>query len=186
MSDKKKQVTDTSKKIENLPPVKFLFDGDEAQLPDGENRTDWALKLYATFGSSDADALDLFASQIVSIVASGDQDRAKALNSVTPLLQAINPTNEVESMLAVQMIGTHVMAMQMMKRAVLSDQTVEGVNFNVNRVTKLSRTFIAQLEAFNKHRGKGQQKMTVKHVHVNEGGQAVIGNVEKGEGKNET
>jgi len=34
------------------------------------------------------------------------------------------------------------------------------------------------LEALNKHRGKGQQKVTVEHVHVHEGGQAVVGNVE--------
>ncbi|MBO0332611.1 hypothetical protein J0X12_03235 [Sneathiella sp. CAU 1612] len=37
-----------------------------------------------------------------------------------------------------------------------------------------------QMEALNKHRGKGQQKMTVEHVHVNEGGQAIIGTVEGG------
>ncbi len=51
--------------------------------------------------------------------------------------------------------------------------------------TKLTRTFIAQMEALDKHRGKGQQKMTVEHVHVNEGGQAIIGDVKRGEGKSE-
>jgi hypothetical protein len=34
------------------------------------------------------------------------------------------------------------------------------------------------LEALNRHRGKGQQKVTVEHVHVNAGGQAVVGTVE--------
>jgi hypothetical protein len=33
------------------------------------------------------------------------------------------------------------------------------------------------LEALNRHRGKGQQKVTVEHVHVHSGGQAVIGMV---------
>jgi len=32
----------------------------------------------------------------------------------------------------------------------------------------------------NRHRGKGQQKMTVEHVHVHEGGQAIVGNIEAG------
>jgi hypothetical protein len=37
------------------------------------------------------------------------------------------------------------------------------------------------LDALNRHRGKGQQKVTVEHVH--EGGQAIVGNVEsRGEG----
>ena len=33
-------------------------------------------------------------------------------------------------------------------------------------------------KALNRHRGKGQQKVTVEHVHVHEGGQAIVGNVE--------
>jgi hypothetical protein len=34
------------------------------------------------------------------------------------------------------------------------------------------------LDALNRHRGKGQQKVTVEHVHVHSGGQAVVGMVE--------
>ena len=33
------------------------------------------------------------------------------------------------------------------------------------------------LDALNRHRGKGQQKVTVEHVHVHAGGQAVVGMV---------
>jgi hypothetical protein len=40
--------------------------------------------------------------------------------------------------------------------------------------------YAKQLEALNKHRGKGQQKVTVEHVHVAPGGQAIVGNVETG------
>ena len=36
--------------------------------------------------------------------------------------------------------------------------------------------------ALDKHRGKGQQRVTVEHVHVHEGGQAIVGNVEAGGG----
>jgi hypothetical protein len=43
---------------------------------------------------------------------------------------------------------------------------------------KLSRTFATLLEALNRHRGKGQQKVTVGHVYVAPGGQAVVGVVE--------
>jgi hypothetical protein len=34
------------------------------------------------------------------------------------------------------------------------------------------------LDALNRHRGKGQQRIVVEHVHVHSGGQAVVGVVE--------
>ena len=39
--------------------------------------------------------------------------------------------------------------------------------------------------ALDKHRGKGQQKVTVEHVYVHAGGQAVVGMVET-QGRNRT
>jgi len=42
----------------------------------------------------------------------------------------------------------------------------------------LMRVFAEQLEALQRLRGKtGQQKVTVEHVHVHEGGKAIVGNV---------
>ena len=38
----------------------------------------------------------------------------------------------------------------------------------------------ALVEALNRHRGKGQQKVSVEHVHVHAGGQAIVGAVETG------
>jgi hypothetical protein len=46
------------------------------------------------------------------------------------------------------------------------------------QANKLSRTYATLLEALNRHRSKGQQKVTVEHVHVYSGGQAVVGMVE--------
>ena len=42
---------------------------------------------------------------------------------------------------------------------------------------KLARTFTTQVAALKQYRTGGQQKMTVEHVHVHEGGQAIVGNV---------
>jgi hypothetical protein len=36
------------------------------------------------------------------------------------------------------------------------------------------------MEALKRYRTSGQQKMTVEHVHVHEGGQAIVGTVEGG------
>ena len=40
---------------------------------------------------------------------------------------------------------------------------------------KLARTFAAQLEALKRYRTGGEQKVTVEHVTVNEGGQTIVG-----------
>src|ERR1700674_2745216 len=47
----------------------------------------------------------------------------------------------------------------------------------VRAFNKLTRTFAAQISALKEYRSKGEQKMTVQHVHVAESGQAIVGNV---------
>jgi hypothetical protein len=42
---------------------------------------------------------------------------------------------------------------------------------------QLERTFTAQIEALKRYRTGGEQKVTVQHVSVSEGGQAIVGNV---------
>ena len=87
-------------------------------------------------------------------------------------------------MLSVQMIGVHNVAMETLKRAMLSRQSFAGKQANVNQATKMLRTFTAQMEALKKYRTGGQQKMVVEHVNVNDGGQAVVGVVNQGGRKN--
>jgi hypothetical protein len=103
-------------------------------------------------------------------------------NHAMAILQGIAPRDEIEGLLAIQMIGVHNLAMQTIKRAMITDQTFEGRQANVNHTTKMLRTYIAQMEALKKYRSGGQQKVTVEHVHVNEGGQAIVGSVNRGEG----
>ena len=58
------------------------------------------------------------------------------------------------------------------------ERAVPARSENLSQANKLSRTYTTLLEALNRHRGKGQQKVTVEHVHVHAGGQAVVGTVE--------
>jgi hypothetical protein len=60
----------------------------------------------------------------------------------------------------------------------IPQQSFESRRENLNQANKLSRTYATLVEALNRHRGKGQQKVTVEHVHVHAGGQAVVGMVE--------
>jgi hypothetical protein len=98
-------------------------------------------------------------------------------------LVGIGPNDEIEGMIAAQLIAAHNASMECYRRAMLGEQTFEERRENLAQANKLSRTYATLLDALNRHRGKGQQKVTVEHVHVHAGGQAVVGVVETpGEG----
>lgn len=113
-----------------------------------------------------------------------ESDFLRETNITLALMHEINPGNGMESLLATQMLHAHHLAVEMMGRARSTNRSIEDVDRNVNMATKLMRVFNQQLDALQKLRGKGQQKMTVEHVHVYEGGQAVVGDINQG-GKND-
>jgi len=94
-------------------------------------------------------------------------------------LAGIGPKDEIEGMIGAQLIAAHSAAMECYRRAMLFEQTFGGRRENLSQANKLSRTYAALLDALNRHRGKGQQKVTVEHVHVDSGGQAIVGTVER-------
>ncbi len=106
------------------------------------------------------------------------ETRDKQLSATIAALVGIRPNNELEGMMAAQLIAAHNAAMECYRRAMIGEQTFEGRKENLNQANKLSRTWTTLLEALTRHRGKGQQRVTVEHVHVHSGGQAVVGNVE--------
>lgn len=103
------------------------------------------------------------------------ETRDRQLAATVATLVGIGPKDELEGMMAAQLIAAHNAAMECYRRAMISDQTFEGRRENLAQANKLSRTHATLLEALNRHRGKGQQKVTVEHVHVHAGGQAVVG-----------
>jgi len=46
----------------------------------------------------------------------------------------------------------------------LAEQTFEARRENLSQANKLSRTYAALLDALNRHRGKGEQKVTVERL----------------------
>jgi hypothetical protein len=104
-----------------------------------------------------------------------EQDRQRSATVVA--LAAIRPKDELEAMIAAQLLAAHNATMECYRRAMLREQTSDGRSENLNQANKLSRTYVVLLDALNRHRGKGQQKVTVEHVHVHSGGQAVVGMV---------
>ena len=109
---------------------------------------------------------------------SDPETRSKQYSATVAALNGIGPKDELEGMMAAQLVAAHNAAMECYRRAMIGEQTFEGRRENLAQANKLSRTFATLLEALNRHRGKAQQKVTVEHVHVHAGGQAVVGVVE--------
>jgi hypothetical protein len=106
------------------------------------------------------------------------EDIRRIRHATVDAMIGIAPRDEFEGMIAAQLVACHNASMECYRRAMHSEQTFEGRRENLSQANKLSRTYATLLEALNRHRGKGQQKVTVEHVHVHEGGQAVVGVVE--------
>ena len=55
--------------------------------------------------------------------------------------------------------------------------TERNIVAKASAAARLLRTYAAQVETLRRLRNGGSQLVRVEHVHVNEGGQALIGNV---------
>jgi hypothetical protein len=100
---------------------------------------------------------------------SDNEARDLQYQATVSALVGIGPKDEIEGIIAAQLIAAHNAAMECYRRAMLGEQTFEGHRENLNEANKLSRTYAVLLDALNRHRGKGQQKVTVEHVHVHAG-----------------
>lgn len=132
-------------------------------------------------GSEDKDWNAVLANQVVnSLWIQDPNDEAvlkQQIHGAVRGLVALAPRDEIEGMLIAQMIAAHSATMECFRRAMNKQQSFEGRNLNLTQANKLSRTYSTLTEALNRHRGKGQQKMVVEHVHVHAGGQAIVGSV---------
>jgi hypothetical protein len=92
------------------------------------------------------------------------------------VIKGIDPRDQTEAMLAAQMAAVHMASMTFARR-LAHVETLQQQDSAANAFNKLTRTFATQMEALKRYRSGGEQKMTVQHVHVAEGGQAIVGNI---------
>ncbi len=113
-----------------------------------------------------------------------EEEKIPKIVRALEFFEGLEPHDAAEGMLAAQMVGTHFAALECLKRAALANQTFAGRDMALKHAQKLMSLYGQQLTTLNKHRGKGQQKVTVEHVNVEAGGQAIVGNVEAGQAGN--
>jgi hypothetical protein len=94
------------------------------------------------FGTKNDDSNGALVKQVCNIVTDVHGERSvENLKFALPLIKGIGPKDELEGLLAVQMIGVHNLAMQCLERASRKGQTPFIIDANVNLATKLLRNF---------------------------------------------
>ena len=99
------------------------------------------------------------------------------MNAALAMIEAAAPKDEIEAALGVQMACTHTAAMAVLAKLDVAGGAERRIAAFGSAAARLMRAYATQVEVLRRLRNGGQQFVRVEHVHVNDGGQAVIGNV---------
>jgi hypothetical protein len=138
----------------------------------------------ATCGSIDVEALKLAEIMVLTRVppSLGELQRDAYYVKAIDLFESIEPTDGIEGMLAMQMVGTHNASLECLRQAMIYNQSLEAQKVYLSQAERMMGMYIRQVEALARHRGSGQPNITVGQVNVESGGQAIVGNVGVGAG----
>jgi hypothetical protein len=134
--------------------------------------------LMEALGITDPKFLDGFLKQLVNVGSQGQELDEGGVNFVLSVVKGLEPKDHIEAMLAAQMAAVHLATMTFARR-LAHVENIPQQDSAERAFNKLARTFAAQIEALKRYRTGGQQKVTVEHVTVNQGGQAIVGNVQQ-------
>jgi hypothetical protein len=103
---------------------------------------------------------------------------ADVLVTAANALAEMQPSSAMEFMLAAQMIALNDAIFLFMYQATLDETSLVKRDFYTEKVCKLMGVWMQQADCMMRLKGKtGRQKVTVEHVHVHSGGQAIVGEV---------
>ena len=164
------------------PPVRVKLEritaSQSKSLPPDGNREIWWDRLKKALGTTSNDFVNgsIMQLQAAAKLPYGGISET-AVNSALAMIEAAAPRDEIEGALAVQMACTHSAAVSVLARFSDGGGTERRVVALASAATRLLRAYSVQVETFRRLRHGGDQYVRVEHVHVNDGAQAVIGNV---------
>jgi len=157
--------------------MKVIGEGTEKKIAIdySEPGSGYALLMKA-IGTRDFDFLSELLNQLGYASAQNNEANLNSLNFMLSVIKGIKPNDQIETMLAAQMAAVHMATMHYAK-SLAHVETIPQQDSAERTLNKLTRTFATQMEALKRYRTGGEQKVTVQHVSVGEGGQAIVGNV---------
>jgi hypothetical protein len=163
---------------ETPAPRMKMLKGEQVQTisPDHPDEAVGHALLMEALGTADHDFGLGLLRQLANAGSQGKQIDEGGLNFMLSVVKGIKPNDQLEAMLAAQMAAIHVATLTFARR-LAHVETLQQQDSAERALNKLARTYATQMEALKRYRTGGEQKVTVQHVSVSEGGQAIVGNV---------
>jgi hypothetical protein len=158
------------------PRLKVLNEKGTTISPAHPDQVTGQVLLMDALGTADIDFYGGLIDQLASAVLRKGQIDEYSLNFMLSVVKGIEPKDQVEALLAAQMAAVHMATMTFARRLAQVEEIPQQDSAE-RAFNKLTRTFATQMEALKRYRTGGEQKVTVQHVSVSEGGQAIVGNV---------
>ena len=159
---------------------RIKIDGKEMRVDHKDEAAGWQ-HLMASLGTDSADFMSGAISQLANAVSKGEDADAQAINFALAVIAGIEPKDELETLLGLQMAAVH-MATMTFTRRLAHVETIAQQDSAERALNRLMRTYVAQMEALKRYRTGGEQRVVVQHIDIREGGQAIVGNVDRGRG----
>ena len=183
----KDQITDYMKRSDKLPdPIKFVeskgsnttFNMVGFSEKNGATSFERRMALNRTTGMLNPASSVQLLSQVSSCEnPKGVAESKASLEKAAIMMMELQPQDAFEGLLISQMVAAQNQVMSCFQHAEKA-KFIDHREMHLRFADRFMRTFTAQMETLSKYRRGGQQKVIVEHVHVNEGGQAIIGTVE--------
>jgi hypothetical protein len=171
----------TSRQPRRMPPARIKIKSIQGNVVSfvspGPTEPAWREQLKTTLGTVSDAFVDMALHHLERAARMLDGASDMAINGAIAMIAAFAPKNEVEAALAVQAACTHMVAMVMMARIGGGHGGDRRLPILASAAAKLMRAHCMQVETFRRLRGGGDQNIRVEHVHVHEGGQAIVGAV---------
>jgi len=177
------EITEKGQALEPLEFVPTFVNGNKSLkivLKDGPDGM--RAKLIATTGTRHP-AFGGYILMSTVFASSPEKFNAESANIISEAMIDLQPRDGFEGMLCAQMVAVFRQAMDCLTKANNEQLPYDIAGFYRNQSIKLMRTYTAQLETLKRYRIGGQQRMVVEHVTVNQGGQAIVGNISQSEDK---
>jgi hypothetical protein len=130
-------------------------------------------RLIEAFRTEDRDFVWGLAQQLIH---AGARLPGDGLSFMLAVIKGIKPNDQLEAMLGAQSAAVHVAILTTARRFAEAEFGPERDSAE-RALTKLTRIFTTQMETLKRYRTGGEQKVTVQHVSVGEGGQAIVGTI---------
>jgi len=174
----------TTPKALPISPEFEAQSGSLAPKPDLNTGLSFLETAAKSFGLKNTDSAAFMVSSLVESNFAVIAKNCSAVNGFLAMVSEMNPQDPVEALLIAQMVTCANQAMKIMKKITTTDSSMpsssEATHGSLKLADKLMRKYAVQVETLLRYRKKGEQRIVIERINVNEGGQAIVGNVGRG------